>query len=73
MKKYYCIIKIFPFKIANGMEICIFDAKVRNDDLTAKYLGSAVANVFFYHGTVVKVNTYRSTCLILFTTSYFSH
>ena len=38
------------------MEICIFDAKVRNDDLTTKYLGSAEANVFFYHGTVVKVN-----------------
>ena len=28
------------------MEICIFDGKIRNDDLTAKYLGSAVANVF---------------------------
>ena len=41
---------------ANGMEICIYDTKVRQDDLTRKYLGNAVANVFFYHGTVVKVS-----------------
>ena len=51
------------------MEICIFDAKVRNDDLTAKYLGSAVANVFFYHGTVVKVNIFNS--IIPFHTKYY--
>ena len=38
------------------MEICIYDTKVCQDDLTRKYLGNAVANVFFYHGTVVKVS-----------------
>ena len=37
------------------MQICIFDAKVRQDQLTTKWLGSALANIYFYHGTVVKV------------------
>ena len=38
------------------MEICIYHTKVHQDDLTRKYLGNAVANVFFFHGTVVKVS-----------------
>ena len=38
------------------MEICIYDTKVHQDDLRRKHLGNAVANVFFYHGTVVKVS-----------------
>lgn len=37
------------------MEICIYDAKIRRDDITTKWLGNALANIFFYHGTVVKV------------------
>ena len=37
------------------MQICIFDAKVQQDQLTTKWLGSALANIYFYHGTVVKV------------------
>lgn len=50
---------------ANGMEICIYDTKVRQDDLTRKYLGNAVANVFFYHGTVVKVSISKKNIKIL--------
>ena len=43
------------------MQICIFDAKVRQDQLTTKWLGSALANIYFYHGTVVKayINIYN--------------
>ena len=37
------------------MQICIYDAKIRRDDITTKWLGNALANIFFYHGTVVKV------------------
>lgn len=39
------------------MEVCIYDTKIRKDEITLRWLGSAVANVFFYHGTVVKVNS----------------
>ena len=38
------------------MELCIYDTKLHQDDLTNEYLGNALANVYFYHGTVVKVN-----------------
>ena len=37
------------------MQICIFDAKVGQEQLPTKWLGSALANICFYHGTVVKV------------------
>ena len=37
------------------MMVRIYDAKVRNDEMTTKYLNNAVANIYFYHGTVVKV------------------
>lgn len=37
------------------MQICIYDGKLRRDPITTKWLGSAIANVYFYHGTVVKV------------------
>ena len=47
------------------MEIGIYDTKVRQDDLTRKYLGNAVANVFFYHGTVVKVSILNKNIKIL--------
>ena len=47
------------------MEICIYDTKVRQDDLTRKYLGNAVANVFFYHRTVVKVSISNTNIKIL--------
>ena len=47
------------------MEICIYDTKVCQDDLTRKYLGNAVANVFFYHGTVVKVSISNTNIKIL--------
>ena len=56
------------------MEICIYDTKVHQDDLTKKYLGNALVNVFFYHRTVVKVsilnykyqNTINDYCTYLF-------
>ena len=47
------------------MEICIYDTKVHQDDLTKKYLGNALANVFFYHGTVVKVSILNTNIKIL--------
>ena len=47
------------------MEICIYDTKVHQDDLTKKYLGNAVANVFFYHGTVAKVSISNTNIKIL--------
>ena len=39
------------------MEICIYDAKVWKDEITTRWLGTAIANIYFYHGTVVKVNS----------------
>ena len=47
------------------MEICIYDTKIRQDDLTKKYLGNALANVYFYHGTVVKVSILNANIKIL--------
>ena len=37
------------------MLICIYDAKVRHDEVTARYLNNAIVSIYFYHGTVVKV------------------
>ena len=37
------------------MQVCIYDAKVCKDEITLRWLGTAVANIYFYHGTVVKV------------------
>ena len=37
------------------MQVCIYDAKVRKDEITLRWLGTAVANIYFYHRTVVKV------------------
>ena len=51
------LILIYLHLKANGMEVCIYDAKVRKDELTARWLGSALANIYFYHGTVIKVHT----------------
>ena len=39
------------------MLIRIYDVKVRNDSSNAKYLKGAIANVYVYEGTVVKVRT----------------
>ena len=39
------------------MEICFYDAKVRKDEITTRWLGTAIANIYFYHGTVVEVNS----------------
>ena len=47
----------FKYSPEDGMEVCIFDAKIRKDEITLRWLGTAVANIYFYHGTVVKVNT----------------
>ena len=40
------------------MHVRIYDAKLRQDEMTARYLQNAIANIYFYHGTTVKVNTY---------------
>ena len=39
------------------MRVRIYDAKLRQDEMTARYLQNAIANIYFYHGTTVKVNT----------------
>ena len=41
------------------MQICIYDTKIHHDDITTKWLGNALANIYFYHGTVVKVYLYN--------------
>ena len=48
---HYC----FKYFAENGMEVCIYDTKVRKDEITLRWLGTAIANIYFYHGTVVKV------------------
>ena len=37
------------------MQIYIYDAKLQRDNITTKWLRNALANIYFYHGTVVKV------------------
>jgi len=44
------------------MELCIYDAKLRKDEMTSRWLGTAVANIYFFAGTVVNVN--RSHILV---------
>lgn len=43
------------FSTENGMNIRIYDVKVKNDTITQKWNKGAVSNVIFYHGTVIKV------------------
>ena len=38
------------------MEIIIYDAKIRQDDQLKQFLGNAIAALYFYHGTVLKVS-----------------
>ena len=45
----------YTYFTENGMQVCIYDAKVRKDEITLRWLETAVANIYFYHGTVVKV------------------
>ena len=38
------------------MEILIYDAKIRQDEQSKQWLGNAIAALYFYHGTAIKVN-----------------
>ena len=44
-------------EIGNGMFVRVYDAKVRHDKNGSKYPENALANIYFYHRTVVKVIT----------------
>ena len=46
------------------MEIVIFDAKIRQDDQSKQFLGNAVATLYFFHGTSLKVSILF--CLLFF-------
>ena len=50
----------YTYLTENGMQVCIYNAKVRKDEITLRWLGTAVANIYFYHGTVVKVKKKNS-------------
>lgn len=49
--------KIYNYIIfsVNGMELLIYDVKIRTDPQSVQFLGNAVAGLYFYHGTVIKV------------------
>ena len=49
-KIYYYIV----FSV-NGMELLIYGVKIRTDAQSVQFLGNAVAALFFYNGTVIKV------------------
>ena len=49
------------------MQVCIYDVKVRKDKITLRWLGTAVANIYFYHGTVVKVKKKKILHYLKFT------
>ena len=49
--------KEIVIETGNGMFVRVYDAKVRHDENGSKYLENALANIYFYHGTVVKVIT----------------
>lgn len=48
--------EILTYFSVNGMEILIYDAKVRQDPQSKQFLGNATAPCYFYHGTAVKVS-----------------
>ena len=52
------------------MQVCIYDAKVCKDEITLRWLGTAVANIYFYHGTVVKVKKKKNSAYDLKFTVY---
>ena len=37
------------------MELLIYDVKIQTDPQSVQFLGNAVAGLYFYHGTVIKV------------------
>ena len=37
------------------MELLIYDVKIWTDPQSVQFLGNAVAGLYFYHGTVIKV------------------
>ena len=38
------------------MDILIYDAKIRQDEQSKQWLGNAIAALYFYHGTAIKVS-----------------
>ena len=57
----------YTYLTENGMQVCIYNAKVHKDKITLRWLGTAVANIYFYHGTVVKVKKKNSAYDLTFT------
>ena len=37
------------------MGLLIYDVRIRTDPQSVQFLGNAVAGLYFYHGTVIKV------------------
>ena len=48
------------------MEIIIYDAKARQDEQSKQFLGNAVAALYFFHGTSLKVNFVLNNKIIRF-------
>ena len=44
------------------MLICIYDAKVRHDEVTARYLNNAIANIYFL---LLSWNSSEGTVIII--------
>ena len=47
------------------MEIVIFDAKIRQDDESKQFLGNAIAALYFFYGTSLKVS-FPPFCFCIF-------
>ena len=54
--------KIYHYIIfsVNGMELLIYDVRIWTDPQSVQFLGNAVAGLYFYHGTVIKVYSTNS-------------